>query len=171
MLAAVSRMVPAQVTTAKLDAEMPSILALATRRGWAVEPHMGDLALDFRKAHPADGSELLLSVDFRGYPALPPTWVFIDTFTRERIQSACPAPGSTPELPSSVFIRHNGRGVICAHWNLDAYVHDGNSGPHGDWGAPSGWMNAAQGNTRAGNVAEMLSTVDVHLSCSPGRLQ
>jgi hypothetical protein len=162
--------VPAQITRAALDAELPSIMSLASRHGWSVDARLDDLTIELRRPHPVDGKEMLLIASLLGYPAVPPTWTFVDPVSRLRTRDAFPMPGQSPALSGSVFIDSNGEGVICAHWNRDAYVSDDHVGPHGDWGDATGWHNAGPGTTRAANIAEMLATVDVHLRQSPGRL-
>lgn len=156
-------MVPTEVTRAVLDDELPPAVALAERRGGRIDIDLDALAVRVHMIHPADQAPLLLGGEFTGYRALPPAWVFLDPATGQPARAANPAPGSGMGQ-SSIF---HSNGFICAHWSRMAYGELG--GPHGGWGAASGWVNVKEG-TQAHTVAEMLSTVYVHLRHSPGRL-
>jgi hypothetical protein len=95
---------------------------------------------------------------------LAPLWRFVDPVSGEPSRTANPAPGA---IYGQASIFHP-EGFICAHWSRAAYAEGG--GPHGNWGAASGWMSVREG-TQAHAVAEMLAAVCTHLQFSPGRLQ
>lgn len=157
-------MVPAEVTRAVLATEMVAVRAWAKRRCWSVSEDMEALTLTARMVHPADDQPLLLHGAFDGYRALPPLWRFIDPASGEPARTAHPAPGP---IYGQASIFHPD-GFICAGWSRAAYAEGG--GPHGNWGAASGWTGVREG-TQAHEVAEMLAAVAAHLQFSPGRLQ
>lgn len=70
-----------------------------------------------------------------------------------------PKPHNTPQGIGSIF--HNAC-CICAPFNRRAYKEL--SGPHGDWGGPAQWLQAAPGRVQARTLGEMLSTImrDLH---------
>jgi hypothetical protein len=158
-------MVPEETTRTLLDGEAAAIEAWAARHGWSVEIDAVRLALAATVRHPADGSLLLIVADLHGYRAVPPAWRFVDPRTGQSGQSAFPAAGSLPGGKGSIF---HSNAVLCAPWNRLAYQSEG--GPHGDWAELANWLNVPGDVTRAGNIAEMLSAINVHLGHSPGRL-
>ena len=157
-------MVPVDVTRAVLATEMEAVHAWAKRRCWSVKEDLETLTVTARTAHPADQQPLVLEGAFGGYRALPPLWRFVDPVSGESSRTANPAPGA---IYGQASIFHP-EGFICAHWSRAAYAEGG--GPHGNWGAASGWMSVREG-TQAHAVAEMLAAVCTHLQFSPGRLQ
>jgi hypothetical protein len=158
-------MVPEDTTRALLHGEAAAIEAWAERHRWSVEIDAERLALAATVRHPADGSPLMVVADLHGYRAVPPAWRFVDPATKESGPSAFPMGGPLPGGKGSIF--HSGA-VICAPWNRLAYTSEG--GPHGDWGEFANWLNVEGDVTRAADVAQMLSAIDVHLGASPGRL-
>lgn len=158
-------MVPPEATRAVLDVEAPSIETWASRHGWFVQIDPVRLALVVTVRHPSDESLLLLVGDLTGYRGVPPAWKFVDPLTGQSTAAAFPAAGPGPGGKGSIF---HSNVVICAPWNRLAYQAEG--GPHGDWQDATNWLNVAGDVTRAGNIAEMLSAIDVHLRTSPGRM-
>jgi hypothetical protein len=156
-------MVPAEVTRAVLAAELVATRAWVKRRCWSLSEDIEALTLTAQTVHPADNQPLVLHGSFDGYRALPPLWSFLDPVTGEPARTACPAPG---QVCGQASIFHP-EGFICARWSRAAYAEGG--GPHGNWGAASGWLGVQEG-TQASEVAEMLATVCTHLQFSPGRL-
>ena len=117
--------------------------------------------------HPATTAEaetakpVVFHADLTGYPAHPPAW-WCGSSPAER--SGYPAPGTTPGVSGSVF--HN-QPCICAPWNRLAYAE--NSGPHNDW-TLGAWKTSGTQYTQAHTVADMLSTLRLHLQHSPGMM-
>jgi hypothetical protein len=155
--------VPTAVTLAVLKQELPAAHRWAARRGWALEADLDALQLTAKTHHPADRGELLLIGEVIGYRAIPPAWRFVDPATGQPSPRAFPAPG--PSSFGSIF--HSSLLLLCAPWNRLAYAELG--GPHGDWGAAAGWLNART-YTQAQTIADMLATVEAHLRSSPGRM-
>jgi len=148
-------MIPTVVTRAVLAEEIPAVLAWAmSRPGWTAEFDEVALHLTVRTSHPATNLPLRLQADLAGYRAVAPAWCFLDAEHGEVTGTPFPQPGAHPLVPGSIF--HPNR-VICAPWNRLAYQEYG--GPHGDWGALTGWT-----------VADMLCQVELHLAVSPGVL-
>jgi hypothetical protein len=156
-------MVPAAVTLAVLNQEVPAAQRWAARHAWAIEVALDALQLTAITRHPADDSKLVLIGDFIGYRAVPPAWRFVDLATGQATPRAFPAAGASPG-GTSIF---HSMPVLCAPWNRLAYAEAG--GPHGDWGAAAGWL-AVRSTTQAHTLADMLATVDAHLRYSPGRM-
>jgi hypothetical protein len=156
-------MVPAAVTLAVLNQEVPAAQRWAARHAWAIEVDLDALQLTGITRHPADDSELVLIGQFTGYRAVPPAWRFVDPATGQTTSCAFPAAGSSPG-GSSIF---HTMPVLCAPWNRLAYAEGG--GPHGDWGAAAGWLKV-RNTTQAHTIADMLATVNAHLRHSPGRM-
>jgi len=157
-------LVPEAVTRAVLAEEFPPAEAWAARHGWELSANLDGLRLQARTVHPLDGEPLLIIATFDGYRAVPPAWKLVDPETGETTNHSFPQPGPVGPGLSSIF---HGSLVICAPWNLLAYSDHG--GPHANWNGPSNWLNVNEGN-RAVNIAEMLSTINVHLRTSPGRM-
>jgi hypothetical protein len=158
-------MVPEETTRALIEGEAAGIEAWAARHGWSVEVDRVRLGLAATVPLPADGSLLVVLADLRGYRALPPAWRFIDPLTGQSGPSAFPSAGTLPGGKGSIF---HSNAVLCAPWNRLAYQDEG--GPHDDWAGATNWLNVEGDVTRARNIAEMLSAIDVHLRHSPGRM-
>jgi hypothetical protein len=151
------------VTRAVLTEERGGVEAwIARHEGWSVAVDVDALTLEVRTTHP-DGGPILILVSFEGYPAVPPTWRFVDAESREESPAAFPAAGPVNGQPS---IFHGNR-ILCAQWSRLAYGEHG--GPHGGWGPESGWRDVREGS-HADNIAEMLAAMSVHLRASPGRM-
>jgi hypothetical protein len=155
-------LVPGGVTRAVLEEDWPFIQAWARRNGWTVIMDFAGLTLDVRTTHP-DGGAILIRATFDGYPAVPPTWDFLDHESFEPTMDAFPAAGPVNGQPS-VF---HGNRVVCAQWSRRAY---GEGAPHLNWGAEAGWRGITEG-THAENVPEMLAVLKRHLTASPGRMR
>ena len=69
---------------------------------------------------------------------------------------------------SSMFIRHNGLCVICAHFNRLAYGVKG--GPHSDWGDPAQWTTAGKGYIHAVTIGDMLQSILRDFNYTEGRM-
>lgn len=149
-----------------LESEAQTITAWAERRGWDVTIDLEALTILAIAAHPAlPDIKVRFRADVSNYRTHPPTWRCVDEFG-ESPNSAFPTPGPVTNGPaSSVF--HPGA-FICAPWSALAYSE--NAGPHGDWGALSNWLNAPASNSQAQTIADMLSTLALHLDASPGML-
>ena len=154
-------MVPAAVTVAVLEQELPAARRWAARHAWTLEVDLDVLQLTAITHHPADRTELLLVGELTGYRAVPPAWRFVDPATGQPSPHAFPAPSPS----GSIF--HSSLLMLCAPWNRLAYAEAG--GPHGDWGAAAGWLNT-RAYTQAQTIADMLATVEAHLRSSPGRV-
>jgi hypothetical protein len=154
-------MVPAAVTLAVLEEELPAAHRWAARHAWILEVDFDTLQLTASTHHPIGRAELCLIGEFTGYRAIPPAWRFIDRATGQPSPQAFPTPGPSPS--GSIF--HASLLMLCAPWNRLAYAEEG--GPHGDWGSALGWLNT-QNYTQAQTVADMLATVESHLRSSPG---
>jgi hypothetical protein len=74
-------MVPAAVTVAVLEQELPAARRWAARHAWTLEADLDFLQLTAITHHPADCTELLLVGEFTGYRAVPPAWRFVDPAT------------------------------------------------------------------------------------------
>ena len=67
-----------------------------------------------------------------------------------------------------MFIKHHGRGLICAPFNRLAYgIHNG---PHSGWGNPAQWMTAGEGNVHAVRIGDMLNSILRDFRFSKGRM-
>jgi hypothetical protein len=157
-------LVPPEVSVAMLAAEFPSAASWAGRHGWDLVLDASALAVTAKFNHPA-GGRLTLVGGFDDYPALPPSWRFVDE-AGDPTPAAWPLPGSVPGL-SSIFIRIGKGPVICAHFNRHAYADYG--GPHGNWGGASRWRDVEEG-AKAMTLGDMLAVVARHVAASAGRM-
>ena len=106
---------------------------------------------------------------FAGYRALPPIWEWYDKdWTSTADLHLSPHPGPSP-CGSSMFIQHDGRGLICAPFNRLAYGIQ--NGPHSDWGNPAQWMTAGQGYVHAVTIGDMLNSILRDFRFSDGRMR
>jgi hypothetical protein len=157
--------VPAEVTLAVLEEELPPAEAGAFRHGWRLSFDQEHLVLDAHGVHPADRAPLLLTAEFDGYRALPPAWRFVDPETREATAQATPTRDPVAGKRASVIY---GVGVICAHFSRTAYAEYRPGAPHSNWSLAA-WDQVEEG-VQAHTVAEMLAVIMHHLSYSRGRL-
>lgn len=155
--------VPAAVTVAVIEEELPAVEAYANRHGWSMGWDAESLVLSFEGQHKASAATLKLSAAVDGYRALPPSWSFEQEVGRTwkpcfpQAQNLAPGKGS-------IF---HGSGVICAPFNRQAYKEHG--GPHQDWGGTANWLHVNKdGHVRATNIADMLAVILGHLHVSPG---
>jgi hypothetical protein len=175
-------MVPAIVTQAAIESEMDAISAWADRWGWDVRyDHAAQRGVAVA-THPAVEAKVAFYFDTEGYPEVPPAWWCGPVVTGEpeaedgaartqdllslaAVAGHYPSPASEPIVGLTGSIFHP-QPVMCAPWNRLAYGHYG--GPHQDWGAMTGWKNAGGDYTQAHSIADMLSTLRLHLRYSPG---
>jgi hypothetical protein len=152
------------VTEAVMAAEMPAITAWADRHGWEITYDPTTLKGRVLLAHPKlPGHPVTFNFDATGYPdRQPPAWWCGET---GNAPTEYPRPTATPRLgmpDGSIF---HGKPCICAPWNRLAYGIHG--GPHPDW-AMSSWKTAGDGYTQAHTIADMLSSLYLHLAASDG---
>jgi hypothetical protein len=157
-------MVPADVTLAVLDDQFESARRWGERNGWELDLDTTTLVIDGRRAHPADGRPVRLLAEVDSYPALPPSWRFVDPDTGEPTAATTPSRGNRNGQSSIIY----GVGVICAHFSRTAYAGGTVPAPHADWQL-SGWAEIT-GGVQAHTLAEMLAVIDDHLHWSTGWL-
>jgi hypothetical protein len=149
-----------------IEAEMVAVVGWAARSGWEVRIDIDDAVegpvLQARTVHPVTGAPIVFHAALQDYPVLPPAWTCRDP---EGVVTAAafPRAGTRPGLSGSIF---HGALVICAPWNRLAYGARG--GPHGDWTDLTAWKTIGGGVTQAHTLADMLASIAVHLSASPG---
>lgn len=168
MWAAASRaMVPASVTLAVLEQELPGASAFCQRQGWRIAVDEQKLQLVVDMQHPKDAQPLRLLGDLNGYRAVPPAWIYVDANSGAITPHASPSAGQVPGVGASIFINHNNGPVICAPFNRLAYSQY--KGPHGDWAESSNWLSV-RGPVYAARLGDMLAVIKLHLTYSPGRM-
>lgn len=150
-----------EVTRAVLAAEEPAINVWAARHGWDVDIDHARLGLTARTVHPVAGVPITFHADLAGYPVTPPRWT-CRTPEDVLVPAAFPLPGSRPGINGSIFHPNQ---LICAPWSRLAYGTDG--GPHTDWEL-TGWKTVTGDPTQAHTLPDMLSSLAMHLSASPG---
>jgi hypothetical protein len=153
---------PPAFTRATVDIETPAIDAWCGRKGWTWRIELDELQLRAARYHPSTGRLVEVRAALEGYPALPPTWLFVVPGTDESPKHSWPAPGAQPGVSGSVFHTNP---CLCAPWNRLAYGDHG--GPHGEWTMTS-WRQAAGDYTKADTLADMLDQIHQHLAASPG---
>lgn len=167
-------MLPTEVTAAEMEEELPSISAWADRHDWTVAYDPMCRTGTVTALHPVTNATVTFHFNVDGYPAQAPAWwCGAPPDGREEgagsapvsTHAAFPAPGSGPIGAPAGSIFHS-QPVICAPWNRLAYQIHG--GPHGDWGTPADWKKAGAGYTQAHTIADMLSSLQIHLQYSPG---
>lgn len=172
-------MLPAAVTEAVVQEQMPSTQAWAVRSGWTVSYDPAASRGVACAVHQVMGQMVAFFFDTTGYPAVPPAWwcgpvparptdtawTSVEVATVASVKSHYPAAGTGGSGAPSGSIFHP-QPVICAPWNRLAYGDDG--GPHDDWGALTQWRNAGAGSTQAHTIPDMLNTLSLHLRFSPG---
>ncbi|OBK22992.1 hypothetical protein [Mycobacterium asiaticum] len=153
------------VAQAVIDTERAAVVEWAARTGWEVgidncSAGQGP-ALQARIVHPITRAPIVFHAALQDYPVLPPAWTCRD---RNGAVSAAafPLPGSGSGL-SSIF---HGALVICAPWNRLAYGAHG--GPHRDWTDLTAWKGIGGNVSQAHTLGDMLATIALHLSVSPG---
>jgi hypothetical protein len=156
--------VPIEVTLAVLAEEFPPARQWGEQNGWRLDLDRSELVLDGRGHHPVDGRPVRLLAGVDGYPALPPSWRFVDAGTGESTAAATPDRGTRQGQSSIIY----GVGVICAHFSRTAYAGGPAPGPHADWQL-SQWADIS-GGVQAHTLAEMVAVIDDHLHWSSGWL-
>jgi hypothetical protein len=156
--------IPTEVILAVLDEQFPPALRWGERNGWSLGLDTTTLVIDGQGIHPADGRPVRLLAGVDGYPALPPSWRFVDPQTGEPSAATTPNRGSRNGQSSIIY----GVGVICAHFSRTAYAGAPVPGPHADWQL-SGWADIT-GGVQGHTLAEMLAVIDEHLHWSTGWL-
>lgn len=161
-------MLPAAVTDAAIAQELPGVLAWAQRHRVELDTRLLDshiIRVVFVQEETHEKFYLHGSLD--GYKALPPIWEWRDATWRSSGVHLSPKPQSTP-FGSSMFLSHNGRGVICAHFNRLAYSDSG--GPHPDWGLEAQWTTAGADYVRATTIGDMLQSILRDFRLTKGRM-
>jgi hypothetical protein len=174
---------PAEVSSAYIEAELPAVRSLADREGVGLDFLPDRSALRLRLEGPPkapeetppelipDGSpeHYLLEGVLDDYRALPPDWNFLHPDTAEDIGAAAfPAVPRRPIGGNSIFLPHGGSPVICAHFSRRAY---GPGAPHNEWGPATGWQTVQPGNVRADTLADMLARIICEVRISDGRME
>jgi hypothetical protein len=148
-----------------IETEMLAVAGWAERSGWGVRINTDDAVegpvLQAHTVHPVTRAPIVFHAALQDYPVLPPAWTCRDA-DGAVTPAAFPLPGTRPGLNGSIF---HGAMVICAPWNRLAYGAHG--GPHGDWMDLTAWKTVG-GVTQAHTLADMLASIAVHLSASPG---
>ena len=163
-------MIPLAVTDAAISDELPGAMAWANRRQIAMDTRsVAGRIIRAVFSQPENGEKFYLQGTFDGYRAYPPIWEWYDESwnTTEGLHLS-PHPGDSP-FGSSMFIKHDGRSIICAHFNRLAYgVHNG---PHSDWGNPAQWITAGHDYVHAVTIGDMLNSILRDFRFSEGRMR
>jgi len=157
-------MVPTEVTLAVVAEQFPPARDWGERNCWELDLDTSTLALHGSGTHPTDGRPVRLLAGVDGYPALPPSWRFVDPTTGEPTAATTPNRGSRSGQSSIIY----GVGVICAHFSRTAFAGGPTPAPHTDWQL-SQWADIT-GGVQAHTLAEMLAVIDDHLHWSTGWL-
>ena len=165
-------MIPLAATDAAIADELPGAMAWATRRQIVMDTRFIPVrTLRFVLVQPESNEEFYLQATFEDYRAHPPLWQWYDeSWSSTDALHLSPRPGTRPaELGGSMFIKHNGKGLICAPFNRLAYgAHEG---PHSDWGSLAQWMTAGEGYVHAVKLGDMLSSILRDFRLSSGRMR
>ena len=163
-------MLPAAVTDAAIGDELPGAMAWAKRHNVAMDTQfIADRIIRAVFVQPENGEKFYLRGAFEDYRAYPPIWEWYDeSWTTTNDLHLSPQPGNSP-IGSSIFIQHNGRGLICAPFNRLAYGE--HNGPHTDWGNPAQWITAGQDYIHAITIGDMLNSILRDFRFSDGRMQ
>jgi hypothetical protein len=157
------------ITEAVMADELPAITAWADRNGWTLSYDPSTLRGRAAAEHPQSaGQSVVFWFDVAGYPNKQPPawWCGGDGTSVSRYQADYPRPAQAPPPgPPNGSIFHPNV-VICAPWNRLAYSLNG--GPHGDWSVLAAWKSYGVGYTQAHTIADMLSTLAIHLDRSDG---
>lgn len=154
-------MVSPTVTRAVMADESLAITAWGVRRDWKIQIDDSELVLRAQTIHPQSKVPIVFHANLEGYPAMPPAWTCQD-LDGAVSPAVFPAPGTRQGVTGSIF--HPGL-IICAPWNRLAYSIHG--GPHNDWTDLSQWRTVGAGTTQAHTLADMLTTIALHLAASP----
>lgn len=162
-------MVPIAVTDAAIAAELPGAQAWATRQHVALDTRLVLQRILRLVLLQGTGNEAFyLQGAFDDYRELPPAWDWRDKnwSTNEGLHLSPNSP-STP-FGSSMFLRQDSKGIICAPFNRLAYKTSG--GPHADWGNPAQWMTAGSGYVYAVTIGDMLQSILRDFRLTTGRM-
>jgi hypothetical protein len=157
-------------TRAIFCAETESLQDWASRRQFIekLEADFESLLVRTILLQPETGHRFFLEGQFDDYRGLPPKFTFSsEPWNRSNTLSDYPKQRDNSFGGGSIF---HSAPCICAHFNRNAYKEHG--GPHGDWGGPERWLEAAAGQTyvRATNVPDMLSVIYSRFVGTRGRL-
>ena len=163
-------MLPPAVSDAAIGDELPGALAWAERHHIAMDTRsIADRIIRAVFVQPGNGENFYLQGAFEDYRAYPPIWEWYDeSWTTKKDLHLSPHSGNSP-VGSSIFIQHNGRGLICAPFNRLAYGEQ--NGPHADWGNPAQWITAGQGYIHAVTIGDMLNSILRDFRFSDGRMR
>ena len=163
-------MLPRAVTDAAICDELPGAMAWAERHDIAMDTRsVADRIIRSVFVQPENDEKFYLQGTFRDYRAYPPIWEWYDeSWSSTEGLHLSPKPGHS-SFGSSMFIKHGGRGLICAPFNLLAYgVHNG---PHSEWGNPAQWMTAGKNYVHAVTIGDMLNSILRDFRYSIGRMR
>ena len=162
-------MLPTAVTDAAIAAELPGAQAWAARNHVALDTQLVRERILRVVLVQGSGNELFyLQGTFEDYRELPPAWDWRDeTWSTNKGVYLSPNSPSTP-FGSSIFLRHDNEGIICAPFNRLAYNASG--GPHSDWGNPAQWMTAGTGYVHAVTIGDMLQSILRDFRLTTGRM-
>ena len=163
-------MLSGAVTDATIAHELPGVTAWAARHDQITldTGFLNQRVIRVVMVQEISGHTFYLQGNLDDYKALPPAWEWRDeTWSTNKGLSLSPRPERSP-FGSSMFLRGNGTGVICAHFNRLAYGAHG--GPHGDWGSEAQWMTAGDGYVRAVTIGDMLQSILRDLRFTKGHM-
>ena len=130
--------------------------------GYSPETLSGSMRMTGPPAQQGQPDEdYLIGVEFDGFRAIPPLWLFLDPRNGKHV-----GPAGWPRAVSNSVL--HGNGLVCAHWSRLAYKDHG--GPHADWGTPSNWRNVPPSQTVALTVPDMIDRLIRDVRKSAGRL-
>ena len=166
-------MIPLAATDAAIADELPGAMAWATRRQIVMDTRSIPVrTLRLVLVQPDTNEKFYLQGTFEDYRAHPPLWQWFDASwsSTDALHLSPQDAGNRPAaLGGSMFINHNGKGLICAPFNRLAYgAHEG---PHSDWGSLAQWMTAGEGYVHAVKLGDMLSSILRDFRLSSGRMQ
>jgi hypothetical protein len=69
---------PLEVTLAVVEEQMPLAQNWSAANGWDLTLDPNALVIDGHGRHPTDGRDVRLIAGVDSYPALPPSWQFVD---------------------------------------------------------------------------------------------
>ncbi len=166
-------MIPLAATDAAIADELPGAMAWARRRQIVMDTRSIPVrTLRLVLEQPESNEKFYLQATFEDYRAYPPLWQWYDASwsSTDALHLSPQDAGNRPaSLGSSMFIKHGGKGLICAPFNRLAYgAHEG---PHSDWGSLAQWMTAAEGYVHAVKLGDMLSAILRDFRHSSGRMR
>ena len=153
-------MLPPEVTILAIQDELPGATEWARRNQIDLDTSLiCDRIIRAVFRQPKTGESFYLQGVFDNYRAYPPIWEWYDeSWSSTEGIHLSPKPSSRPTwLGNSMFINHNGKGLICAPFNQLAY--GAHNGPHSEWGNLAQWMTAGDGCVHAVKIGDMLSAI------------